>query len=83
MSLVPKIFQLPTGAALFDFIPREYNIRVLDSDGWEKISDFEMPEFSTVVDIDGVVFIRQSKSVINSGCLKISVPLGKVMVSQS
>ncbi|MCL6261706.1 fibrobacter succinogenes major paralogous domain-containing protein [Aquiflexum sp. TKW24L] len=42
-----------TGAGPFDFTPGAYTVQVLDSDGCEESIEFEMPQFSTVTDIDG------------------------------
>ncbi|MCH6235050.1 fibrobacter succinogenes major paralogous domain-containing protein [Cognataquiflexum rubidum] len=45
-----------TGTGPFDFTPGAYTVQVLDSDGCEESIEFEMPEFSTVTDIDGNVY---------------------------
>ena len=45
-----------TGSGPFDFTSGTYTVQVLDSEGCEESVDFEMPEFSTVTDIDGNVY---------------------------
>lgn len=44
------------GTGPFDFTNGGYSVQVLDSDGCEESIEFEMPEFSTLTDIDDNVY---------------------------